>query len=118
MSEPAIGRRSAALLGAAALGVAALPAASFADATDDAIARIAAKNAAAFEKEKEDTIKNAKTAEEIEQDAEDAKNNIILIAGGGTLASTAFFYRNILRLFTKVASGGEDDGYSTSSKGG
>ena len=33
--------------------------------------------------------------------------------GSGTLASTAFFYRNIQRLFIKITSGGADDGYST-----
>merc|ERR1711948_132081 len=53
------------------------------------------------------------TEQELEAKQEEAKRNILLIAGGGTLASTAFFYKNLQRLFTKVSTGGQDSGYGS-----
>lgn len=99
----------------------AIPNAALADDNDDAMARIAAKSMAKNEEEKQRVrdkvakrLAKGKTEEqEVKEQQKEAKNNILLIAGGGTVLSTAFFYRNIQRLFTKVLSGGEDDGYNS-----
>lgn len=115
-------RRDALAAGGAALASLALPRQASADAeNDDSIARIAAKNAQKQAEEKEAMkakmaarAARGKTEEqETEEAKEEAKRNILTIAGGGTLASTAFFYKNLQRLFIKISSGGEDSGYDT-----
>ena len=122
--EGDVSRRSALLKGVSAgagLAVAvSLPQLAFADDNEDAMARIAAKATAANEAEKQakkdrlqKRMQKGKTEEqEIEEKAAQSKNLVLGIGAGGTLLSTAFFYRNIQRLFTKVTSGGEDDGYT------
>merc|ERR1712032_268767 len=81
---------------------------------DDAMAAIARRTAeanAAAARSKG----YGKTNEELRAEQEEAKGNIIKIALGGTVASTAFFYQNLARLFTKITSGGQDSGYGTAS---
>merc|ERR1712176_220486 len=56
-----------------------------------------------------------KTAEELRAEQEESKSKIIQVAVGGTVASTAFFYQNLARLFTKITSGGQDSGHGTAS---
>jgi len=115
----ATSRRAALAGGAAAAASLALPRVASADDSDDAIARIAAKANQANEDEKRRKLEKIKalaakgrTEDDVAaKQKEEAKRNILTIAGGGTLASTAFFYKNLQRLFIKITSGGEDDGY-------
>merc|ERR1719478_1322530 len=104
-----------ALLAAAA--VASLPFAARADENEDAIARIAAKNAQKLAADKAaERAKYQKTDEDIEAEQQRSKNLIVGIAGVGTLASGAFIIPNLTRLGIKVASGGKDAGYETAGK--
>eukprot|EP00316_Scyphosphaera_apsteinii_P017638 CAMPEP_0119304534 /NCGR_PEP_ID=MMETSP1333-20130426/5733_1 /TAXON_ID=418940 /ORGANISM="Scyphosphaera apsteinii, Strain RCC1455" /LENGTH=198 /DNA_ID=CAMNT_0007307433 /DNA_START=26 /DNA_END=622 /DNA_ORIENTATION=+ len=80
---------------------------------DDSIAAIARRTAETNRAAKLAAIPLQKTEADILAEKEEAKRNILLIGVGGTLASTAFFYRNLQRLFTKVISGGQDSGYGT-----
>merc|ERR1719478_1223593 len=101
-----------ALLAAAA--VASLPFAASADDNEDAIARIAAKNAEKLAADKAaERAKYQKTDEDIEAEQQQSKNLILGIAGVGTLASGAFIIPNLTRLGIKIASGGKDAGYET-----
>jgi len=118
----ATSRRAALAAGGATLASLALPRSASADEEeDDAIARIAAKNMASLKAEKERqraklearALKGKTEEQENDEAKEAAKRNILAIAGGGTLASTAFFYKNLQRLFIKITSGGDDDGYGT-----
>ena len=46
---------------------------------------------------------------------EEEGNPALLVGGivvGGTIASTAFYTKNLQRLGTKIATGGKDDGYN------
>jgi hypothetical protein len=98
----------------AAVAATAIPFAAAADDNDDAIARIAAKNAQTLAATKAaERAKYQKTDEDIEADQQKSKNLIIGIAGVGTLASGAFIIPNLTRLGIKVASGGQDSGYDT-----
>merc|ERR1719326_2038173 len=93
---------------------ASLPFAASADENEDAIARIAAKNAETLAAQKAaERAKYQKTDEDIEREQQQSKNLILGIAGVGTLASGAFIIPNLTRLGIKVASGGKDAGYET-----
>lgn len=116
-SEQPMSRR-AAVLAAAGTAAAAMPVfAAFADDNEDAMLAIARRNAeknAAAEANKVE-----KTEEQLEAEKAQAIQSVVAVGAGGTLLSTAFFYKNIQRLFIKISSGGADDGYATvSDKGG
>lgn len=108
-TSPWSSRRSIVSTGLAA-GLTGLAGAAFAD--DDAIARIAAQaNAAA----KQDAIDKAAKEENPEEEGTDPK----LLVGGAVAASVAlsvpFYFQNVSRLGTKIASGGKKSGYETKS---
>jgi len=115
VAQPEMSRRSALLTGAAALPlVAALPA--FADtATEEAMARIAAKNAAKQAKEKEAERIRLQAALEKQQNGggEVLENTLapLLIAGvsvGGFLLVLPFFYKNLMRIYLKFTAVGKE----------
>ena len=84
-------RRQAVLGAGAVLAAAALPTAALADDTDDAMLRIAAKNKAALNQEKEK--EKARIKEQIEKGEEtssDKFKKIAAIGAGGILASIPF----------------------------
>ena len=97
------GHRAALLTGAALTASTVLPA--FAG-----IEEIAAANAAAAEAAR----KAAAEAPVVDEEAEKSKaiNSIGLLLVGGTALSVPFYFKNLQRLGTKVASGGKDDGYN------
>ena len=99
------GRRAAILTGAAALSATTMPV--FAD----SVADIAARNAAAAEAEREAKA-NAKPVD-TEAEKSGAINTVGAVLVGSVALSVPFYYKNIARLFTKITSGGDDDGYST-----
>merc|ERR1740138_763356 len=86
--------------------------------TEDAMAKIARKNAEklAAEKAAFAASRAPKTEEELLAQAEGSKNLITGIAGAGTLLSGLFILPNLQRLATKVASGGQDAGYAKAGK--
>merc|ERR1719203_2688808 len=85
----------------------------FLSGNEDSIAAIARKTAEKNRAAKMAAIGTQKTEAELLEEQEASKRNILFIAGGGTLASTAFFYKNLQRLATKVLSGGQDSGYGS-----
>jgi len=114
--EAVTSRRSALLSlgGAAAAAAAAVvvaPNAAFADeSAEDMVARIAAKSAAAND------AARAKAEKEAAQKAgaKGGSSNLVLGAGAAGVALTLpFFLPNLLRLGSKLGSGGEDDGYGS-----
>jgi len=115
-------RRDALFAGAAAATtLAATASPAFAaideDANEAAMAAIAkkaaAQNAAADAAKKA----NIKTPEEQQAAQDEAKRNIGIALAGSVVLSVPFYYRNVLRLATKIGSGGEDDGYNTYKEG-
>ena len=88
--------RRAALSAAAGVAALALPLSAYADSIEE----IAARSNAAAKAAKESAV------DEPEQDNKSSLGLIAAIAGGGTLASTAFYTQNLKRLGEKVASGG------------
>merc|ERR1712224_783562 len=101
--------RRAALFTGVAAASAALATPAFADDSDDMIARIAAKNAKLAEEER-----NKAPGKTEEEEAEERENSKKLIGGalvGSVVLSVPFYYKNLQRLGTKIASGGEDSGY-------
>lgn len=78
------------------------------ESAEDMVARIAAKSAAANE------AARAKADKEAAQKAgaKDGSSNLVLGVGAAGVALTLpFFLPNLLRLGSKLSSGGEDDGY-------
>ena len=99
--------RRAALLAGAATAFAVSPV--FADDAEDIVARIAAKNALALEKERAAANSiDAKTAEEQSAEGKGLVGTFLL---GSVVLSVPFYYKNIQRLFIKVSSGGKESGY-------
>lgn len=100
--------------GALAAVAAGLPTVALADANEDAMAAIAEKNRQALLKKKEDDKSRVKAQiKQSEETSGEKLKKIGLVAAGGTVLSVPFYYRNIIRLVTKIASRGEDDGYSS-----
>mmetsp|Transcript_99030 Transcript_99030/g.156116 ORF Transcript_99030/g.156116 Transcript_99030/m.156116 type:complete len:173 (+) Transcript_99030:62-580(+) len=97
----------ASVLAAAAL----LPRGASAD-DDDAMAKILAKNQKAAETAREEE------ANKVVEDTSTFEKLLpaIVVLGGGTALSVPFFSANLQRLGTKVASGGQDDGYGGKGK--
>ena len=118
--EAVTSRRSALLsLGGAAAAAAtaavvAAPTAALADeSAEDMVARIAAKSAAANEAAR---LKAEKEAASKAQ-AKEGSSSLVLGAGAAGVALTLpFFLPNLLRLGSKLSSGGEDDGYGARRK--
>lgn len=111
MAEGASTRRS--LLGAAAAAAtfAAIPGSAFADANEDAMAAIAAKNAANLAKEKEERRARL-NAQNTEKDEEDVRGKTVLAAvAASVLLSVPFYYKNLIRLAIKVTGAGPDRNY-------
>ena len=109
------GRRAALFNGAAlvtgAAAISALPRAAYADAIED----IAAKANAKAMKEREEELE--KKSGGIKEVSNDEKLKPILYAlGASVVLSVPFYFQNLERLATKVASGGKDSGYEK--KGG
>ena len=78
------------------------------ESAEDMVARIAAKSAAAND------AARAKADKEAAQKAgaKDGSSNLVLGVGAAGVALTLpFFLPNLLRLGSKLSSGGEDDGY-------
>lgn len=110
-------RQAVAGAGAVLAATVFLPKVAFADETEDAMAKIAAKNKAALAKAKEEERANIMKQVEEEEDPSAKVKKIVGVGAAGVLASVPFYYRNLLRLGTKIVSGGEDDGYNPSLKG-
>lgn len=108
--------RRQAMLTVGAVAAAILPTVAQADDTEDAMVKIAAKNKAKLAEEKELAREKLKTQIKEEEDPSEKFKKIALVGGGGVVLSVPFYYRNIIRLFTKVSSGGADDGYATKGK--
>merc|ERR1719311_1770916 len=81
--------------------------------SDDAMARIAAKTTAANEAAKAARVRAPPTGAELLAKQEESKNKILLVAVGGSALSIPFFFKNLQRLATKVATGGQDSGYGS-----
>ncbi|KAL1508316.1 hypothetical protein AB1Y20_004426 [Prymnesium parvum] len=109
-------RRQAVLAGAGLLAAVALPA--LAEENEEAMARIAEKNRLALLKEKEEKKEKIMSRIKEEENPGEKVKKIASVAVGGVLLSVPFYYRNLARLFTKITSGGKDDGYATKSKAG
>jgi hypothetical protein len=111
--EAAVTSRRSALLSlagaAAAAAVVVAPTAAVADeSAEDMVARIAAKSAAANEAARQKAEKEAATKAQ----AKEGSSSLVLGAGAAGVALTLpFFLPNLLRLGSKLSSGGEDDGY-------
>mmetsp|Transcript_45549 Transcript_45549/g.138428 ORF Transcript_45549/g.138428 Transcript_45549/m.138428 type:complete len:155 (-) Transcript_45549:1202-1666(-) len=113
-----LSRRSALLsIGGVAASFAATavsPYPAFADeSSDDMVARIAAKSVAANEaarlkKEKEDAAKA--------KGKESGGIAVLGVGAAGVALTAPFFLPNLLRLGSKLSSGGEDDGYGAKRK--
>lgn len=104
-------RREAVLAGVAtATALTALPV--FADDTDDAIARIAARAKAENAANDAKAASSVKTEAELEEEQEASKRNIGLALVASVALSVPFYSKNLERLGTKIASGGKDDGYN------
>lgn len=86
----------------------ALPA--FADANEDAIAAIAARAKAENEANAAKAAASFKTEEELIEETESAKRNIGLAVFASVALSVPFYFKNLQRLGTKIATGGKDDG--------
>merc|ERR1711990_65615 len=93
-----------------ALGAAALSAGPLA-ARADSIEEIAARANAKAKADRE-----AAYTPEPEVSSEEKLKPIITALGASVVLSVPFYYKNLQRLFTKVSSGGEDDGYSKKGK--
>ena len=92
------GRRGVvAALGAAAVATLPFTQTAFADSIEEIAARSNAAAKAAAEAKAEEVV--------VEPDNKSSLNLILAIAGGGTLASTAFYTQNLKRLGEKVVSG-------------
>lgn len=114
--ETAVTSRRSALLSlggaaaaAATAAVVAAPTAALADeSAEDMVARIAAKSAAANEAARAKAEKEAASKAQ----AKEGSSSLVLGAGAAGVALTLpFFLPNLLRLGSKLSSGGEDDGY-------
>ena len=112
-SRPAVSSRRVALGEASrfALGAAALAAGPLAANAD--IADIAAAANAKAAKEREEALYGEP---EPEVDSGEKLKPILIALGGGTALSIPFYFQNLKRLGTKVASGGKDSGYQQSKK--
>jgi len=103
-------RREAVLGFASAAALAtALPA--FADDTEDAVARIAARAKAENAARDAKAAATVKTEAQLEEEQEGNKRLIGLALLASVGLSVPFYSKNLERLGTKVASGGKDDGY-------
>lgn len=90
-----------------------LPDGAHADDSEDAIAKIAAKNALALEAERAAT--NKRIAKSVgKADRQNAGSNVLIgvIAFGSVAASLPFFYKNVVRLFVRYSTSQEDSGLS------
>ena len=95
-----------------ALGAAALAAGPLAANAD--VASIAAAANAKAAKEREEALYGPPPEPEL--DSGEKLKPILLVAGGGLALSIPFYFQNLQRLGTKVASGGKDSGYAQSKK--
>ena len=113
-SRPAVSSRRVALGDASrfALGAAALAAGPLAANAD--VASIAAAANAKAAKEREEALYGPPPEPEL--DSGEKLKPILLVAGGGLALSIPFYFQNLQRLGTKVASGGKDSGYAQSKK--
>merc|ERR1719453_626857 len=86
--------------------------------TEDAMAKIARKNAEklAAEKAAFAASRAPKTEEELLAEQAKSKNLVVGIGAAGTLLSGLFILPNLQRLATKVVSGGQDSGYAKPGK--
>lgn len=80
-----------------------------ADDTDDMVARIAAKNALAVQKERD--AAGSIDSKSAEQQTEEGKGLVGTFLLGSVVLSVPFYFKNLQRLFIKITSGGKDDGY-------
>ena len=99
-------RAALADFGAAAAALAVVPLAANAKSIEE----IAAEANAKALKEREEALYGPPPEPEVS--AGDKLKPILLIAGGGTALSIPFYFQNVKRLGTKIASGGKDDGRS------
>jgi len=77
---------------------------------DDVVARIAAQNAAKAAAAREQA---AVEASKPKKEPTDGKSLVLGAAGASVALSLPFFLPNLLRLGTKLASGGKNDGYGS-----
>ena len=92
----------------AGVALSALPLAASAD---DSIAEIAARNAKAAEAER--AAKEANPAKSAEEQSAEGKGLVGSVLLGSVVLSFPFYRKNVQRLFIKISSGGEDDGYDS-----
>jgi hypothetical protein len=96
----------AGLLAASALA----PGAAHADSIEEIAAR-------ANQKAEADRVAAANKAPEQEVSAQDKATPVLAALGGSVALSVPFYYKNLQRLGTKIASGGKDSGYEKKDKG-
>jgi hypothetical protein len=108
----ALGQASGWLAAAGLAVVAVAPTVAYADPlaadndADDVVKRIAAQSAAVNE------AARAKKAKEAPKEKGDGGKSLVgLAAAGGVVLTLPFFLPNLMRIGTKLTSGGEDDGY-------